>query len=148
VKDSQKERLYEWEDSWHFWNVNTLSLVECRNVVRTACSKYSVPAPKVRQHNVRSMSFCIPTMNIISLQAVAPKNFGGKNLATCLHESAHLIVWFHCKSRPQDHGPTFLGIYLWLLEEARAAPANALYASARSFGLKWVARSPAWFMST
>lgn len=61
----------------------------------------------------------------------------GKNVATALHEAAHLIVNDLFSGAAQDHGPTFLGVYMWLLETAGVAPKIALHATARAHGLKW-----------
>lgn len=61
----------------------------------------------------------------------------GKNTATALHEAAHLIVSDLFGGNVQDHGPTFLGVYMWLLETAGVAPRTALHATAREHGLKW-----------
>ena len=61
----------------------------------------------------------------------------GKNVATALHEAAHIIVFDKFGDKPQDHGPTFMGVYLWLLTTAGVAPRIALEATARANGLKW-----------
>lgn len=137
--DSQQDALYEWETKWRDWNINSLTLSECRAAIRTACARYKVRPPAVKQHNLRSLSWSIPypAPGWISLQAVGPRGRGGKNLATALHEAAHHIVYALFGNRPSDHGPTFLGIYIWLLVEAEVAPASALYPSARAAGLKW-----------
>lgn len=58
-------------------------------------------------------------------------------MATAMHEASHHIVFKLCGYRVQDHGPTFLGVYLWLLERSGVAPQSALHASAREFKLKW-----------
>lgn len=137
--DPQKDALYTWEDQWRGWNLNSLTLPECRAAIRTACARYKVRPPAVKQHNTRAFSWSIPypTPGWISLQAVGARNWGGKNLATALHEATHHIVYALFGNRPSDHGPTFLGIYIWLLVEAEVAPASALYPSARAAGLKW-----------
>lgn len=76
-------------------------------------------------------------LNLISLQAVGPLDKGGKNMAVAMHEAAHHIVFKLCGWRVKDHGPTFLGVYLWLLEKSGVAPKAALHASARVFKLRW-----------
>jgi hypothetical protein len=135
--DPQKEDVYEWEDEWRAWSRNTHTLPELRAAIRTACAYYGVRHPKVKQHNLRSLSWSIAEYDLISLQAVGPLDRGGKNMATAMHEAAHHIVYKLCGHRPADHGPTFLGVYLWLLAAAGVAPESALFASARAHGLKW-----------
>lgn len=137
--DPQREALYGWEDEWRDWNVNSLTLAECRWAVRTACAKYKLTAPPVGQHHAALYSHYDTGLNRISLQAKSRRNVkcGTKNLAICLHEATHYILWRKWGDRVQDHGPTFLGIYLFLLNEARIAPLIALTASARAAGLRW-----------
>lgn len=136
--DPQKDALYEWEDSFWGWNRNLVSLAECRRYVETACAYYRVRPPKVTQHHVCSISWSIPSESVISLQAKGSKpGKGGRNIPTALHEAAHHIVYWTFGERVQDHGPTFLGVYLWLLEKADVAPAAALWGSAKGKGLRW-----------
>lgn len=137
MPDPSTEKVYEWENSWPQWNYNSLTLDGCRQLIHLACKQYGIEPPTVTQHNVRSLSWCIPTRRIISLQAVGPNNRGGKNASTALHEAAHQIAWDGFGNKIDDHGPTWLGIYMWLLEKAEVAPAVALHATARAHGLKW-----------
>lgn len=73
----------------------------------------------------------------MSLQGGKRFRQGGRNVATAMHEAAHHIAWHLHGERIQDHGRTFLGIYLDLLVRAKVAPRVALEASARSYKLKW-----------
>lgn len=141
ISDPQKEILYSFENEWRDWNVNNLSLTKCRAVIRQACKEFKVPPPKVRQH--QTMAYSWHSKDVISLQAkggktpVPGETVGGKNRAISLHEAAHHIADHFFKNRIADHGPTFLGIYMWLLIEWKVAPASALHASARKAGLRW-----------
>lgn len=148
--DPQIDPLYAWEEAWVDWNTNSLTLAECRSVIRTACKKYGVAPPPVRQHKTTAASYCEVVERHVSMQAVGLRKHphrGGKNKSQSLHEATHWIVHHYCGERPQDHGPTFLGVYLWLMGAARVAPISALTASARAYGLKWVHRPPSWFKS-
>ena len=136
-RDPQRRSAYAWEDTWPLWHVNTHTLAECRFIIRVACKRYGIAPPAVRQHGVRSLSWCIAEEDCISLQAAGPRGRGGKNVPTALHEAAHYIAFKLFGYRIQDHGPTWLGVYLWLLAAARVAPRVALNASARAAGLKW-----------
>ncbi len=135
--DPWKEVVYEWEDSWPGWGRNHISLKACRALIEHACDEYHVEHPDVTQHHERSMSFSVPTQEYIDIQGGKHKAKGGRNVATALHEAAHHIAYALHSDRIQDHGRTFLGIYLDLLIRAKVAPRVALEASARSFGLKW-----------
>ncbi len=135
--DPSRDAVYAWEDSWREWNQNTLTLTECRSLVRRACRAYRIAHPTVKQHG-DGLSWSVPSLKKISLQSESrtPGN-GGKNKATALHEAAHHIAFHRYGERIQDHGPTFLAIFMGLLVQFGAAPAEALAASARKHGLRW-----------
>lgn len=135
--DPHKEDVYRWEDSWPGWGKNHIAFKHCKTLIDSACSAYKVPCPKIIQHPKRTFSWSMPTKDLISLQGGAARGPGGRNVPTALHEAAHHIAWHLHGDRIQDHGPTFLGIYLDLLSRARVAPLLALESTARSFGLKW-----------
>ena len=141
AEDPHRKDIYAWEDSWYEWNCNTCSLADCRRVIRKACARYGVPAPRVRQHPLTA-TYSIPLYGVVSLQSSGrtPER-GGKNYPVALHEAAHIIV-HHRHPRAQDHGPTFLGIYMWLLELNKIAPPVALHASARKHNLHWKIEAP------
>lgn len=138
AEDPQREALYSWEETWGPWNFNSLTLTECREWIEQSCAYYDVPPPRVRQHRTREFSWCHVRMGVISLQGGKHRMRGGRNVSQALHEVAHWIVFqLYGDEKPQDHGPTFLGVYMWLLEAAKVAPRAALSASARQHGLKW-----------
>jgi len=141
-EDPQKEAVYSWEDAWEPWCRNSLTLTQCRDWIESACRLYDVPAPRVRQHRSREFSWCHIGLGVISIQGGKRDAQGGRNCATALHEAAHWIVFTLFGEQPQDHGPTFLGVYMWLLENSRIAPRSALHGSARHYGLKWREMGP------
>ncbi len=142
ASDPQKATLYAWEETWGPWNYNSLTLTECRAYIEHACRLYDVEVPRVRQHRSKEFSWCHILLGIISMQGGAHRARGGRNPSQCLHEAAHWIVYKKFGDTPCDHGPTFLGVYMWLMIEARLAPPSALTASARAAGLKWRQLSP------
>jgi hypothetical protein len=135
--DPHRLKVYAWEDSWPGWSRNHIGINACRKLIHTACDDYKVSRPAVKVHHVRSLSFSYPTEGYISLQGWAHEDRGGLNVATAFHEAAHHIAYALYGERVQDHGRTWLGIYLRLLVRGRVAPEVALKASLRSFGLKW-----------
>lgn len=139
--------VYEFEERFPWANHNNATLAFCRDAVRAACLIYGVEPPVVGQHNSRFMSWCMPSIRKISLQAGKPGDVrGGKNISVALHEATHQIVYDLCGDRADDHGPTFCGIYFYLLEQA-GWPRAAIYAVARECKVRWVARPPKWFQS-
>ncbi len=134
--DPQKEAVYAWETTWRPWNRWALTLPECRWVIEMACDKYGIAAPRVTRHFTKEYPWCDVKKRVISMSR------GGMNIPTCMHEAAHQIVWDYFGEAAQDHGRTFLGVFLWLLEWGAVAPRIALYASARAHKLKWRAMAP------
>ena len=145
AEDPYRQAVYDWENTWYDWNRNTLTLAQCRRLIRRACERYKVTPPRVRQHKRASMTYSIPEHGVISLQAADRNGYedrrGGKNPATALHEAAHIIT-HALHPRSQDHGPTFLGIYMWLLDKNAIAPPLALHVTARKHGLRWKVEAP------
>lgn len=136
-KDSQRKRVYLWESQWSDWNAENMTLAQAREVVHWACKKYGMRPARVKQHTGRAFSFA--QEGTISFRR------DHKNSAIALHESAHYIAdVIFADAHTEDHGPEWLGIYLWLLEGARVAPRIALHSSARAKRLRWV---PTWVMS-
>lgn len=130
VRDPHQKAVYEWEEDWADWNRQTLTLPEMRAHVRVACKLYGLKAPPVRQHPGRMMSYSLDDGSLISF------NHTHKNAAIALHEAAHYIAdRLHPGAQP--HGPTWLGIYMRLLERAEVAPRAALHHTARKHKLRW-----------
>ena len=139
--DPHRATVYAWEDEWN-WNYNTQGIKALRSLIRRACKRWKVKYPTVVHHHVRAISFSMPAVNYISLQGGDHEARGGRNPPTALHEAAHHITYVLYGEKVQDHGRTFLGIYLDLLVWAKIAPPLALYATARAHGLKWASLSP------
>lgn len=133
-KDPQREGVYEWETEFRDWNRKTLTLPEVREYVRTACAYYELEAPPIRPLPGKQYAY----LGMGEGWGRGHMGFSEWccNPAIALHESAHFIVGHLCP-RAADHGPTWLGIYMWLLEKAAVAPVEALAASARKHNLKW-----------
>lgn len=139
--DPQKLRIYAWEVDWHDWNIGSFNLKEMREAVGWACAKYGVKPPRVAQHADRQYSYSMGSPdNLISFR------LDQRNAAMAMHEAAHFIhgAIFGEDTLLADHGPEFMGIYLWLLEGYRIAPRRALHASAATRRIRWV---PTWTMS-
>lgn len=138
MKDPQGAAVYAWEDEWVDWNRPTLSLTEVREYVHEACRVFGVEAPVVKQHDGPAMSFSLTArLSEDSVQAVVDFRIDHKNPAIALHEAAHHICTVRHPRVTQDHGPTWLGIYMALLMLAKVAPKEALYATARKHKLRW-----------
>lgn len=139
--DPWQTKLYDFEGDWPAFNKGSLTLAECRKLHAEACEAYNVKPIPVHQHQGRKMSYQYtdpwnPGATYISLR------LDHKNPAVVLHETAHHICTQLFSWWLQDHGPTFQGVYFWLLARAEIAPIEALRASARQHGLRWRERLP------
>lgn len=135
--DPHQQSVYRWEESWPGWNHNQLTLKACRRVIEAACKHYQVVVPTVVQHAGGNYAWSMPTHDRISMQGGEHFARGSRNVPTALHEAAHHIGWHLYRDRIQDHGRTFVRIYLDLLTRAKVAPRTALEATLREHGLKW-----------
>ncbi len=140
-KDPQKEAVYDWEGEYRDWNRKTLSLSDVRAFVHTACAYYGVPPLPVRHHTGRAYAFSSDGGDSGKPYISVPD--WCMNPAVALHEAAHYITDTLFGNELQAHGPTWLGVYLWLLERAAVAPRSALRASMRKYKLK-AKKMPPW----
>jgi hypothetical protein len=136
--DPWSTAVYAFEDEWPSFGRGSLSLQQCRALVRAACDAYNLKAPPVRQHEGRAMSYLSVDDADVSKWFISFR-LDHKNTAIVLHESAHYIVdrTYGAHGTQQDHGPTWQGVYFYLLARAELAPVEALSASARKHGLRW-----------
>lgn len=125
--DPQRSRLYIWESA-NGWDANTIGPNKAKSLIISACKLYKVQPPEIMFHTTRQLPWSCPEENVISLQRDKYLN-----IPIALHEVTHHIVWHQYGARPQDHGPTFLGIYLDLLDR-NGFPS---YTSAKGNGLRW-----------
>lgn len=139
VDDPQKAAVYAWENGWYDWCRRSITVREARRVIKKACRMYRVPPPAVRSHRHGEWSYYHPDADVISFQ------YGQMNRQVALHEAAHVILFKICKQEAdeesdgnfEDHGPEFLGVLLYLLNEFGVAPLVALTASAKDAGLRF-----------
>jgi hypothetical protein len=140
ANDPQVLAVYRFEGRWLHWNEQNTTLTLCRQLVKKACQLYGVkPAvvtwgPDTEPYKPRSRpcTYFDPNTNRILLRK---RHW---NYAVALHEAAHCIAWHRFGHRAADHGPAWLGIYLWLLAANLTAPIVALEAAAALDGLEWV----------
>ena len=133
--DPQRDAVYKWESKFAGWNESKLSVSECRAILRRACRAFNVEVPLITTRKGRDCHYVYNRTNgkpdVIRLGRET-----GRNEAAVLHEASHHILR-KLNLGKMDHGPTFLGLYLRLLEMNEVAPRGALYAWARIHGLRW-----------
>lgn len=129
--DPQRARIYAYEYA-QGWDKSTTSFKKISALIKRACKHFNVEPPEVRLHDSDELSYSIPELNIISMQ-----KRGGLSPQIALHEVAHHICFMLCGHRAQDHGPSWLGIYIYLLERSKVAP-DDMREQLRSMKLRWV----------
>lgn len=137
MKDTQRKKAYDWEDSWEYSSLRGMSETGLRHWVRWACKQYGVKPPKVKLHwrVTGGTSFYWGETDTIEFRK------RHANVWTALHEASHKIADELLGEHLEPHSPHWLGIFMALLVKAGYAPRKALEASADAAGLKYV--SPA-----
>ena len=131
--DHQQDRVYKWEGTWPLWTRQGMSKAKCKDLVRKVSGLYRIPPPSLKFPDKRSVWAYYKTPNhYISLPRHA------RNASTVLHEMAHAIHWYILgESSHEDHGPEWLGIFLWLLCYFGVASEEAIIATAQLHRLRW-----------
>lgn len=134
---TMKQYRWQWEFSNIFDKPQALSLRRMRWIVSKACEMYQVKSPTVyKKRNASASSYYI-------YNTVRPDLAGSiqlipihMNIASLLHEVAHAIFWQRYSTREEDdHGPTWLGIYVDLLDRFYVLPKHASKPSLTKWGL-------------
>jgi hypothetical protein len=140
--DRQQKRAYAWEGTFRSFCERTTTRREVRRIIKAACRLYRIPPPVVQFRSMaggakmRLSSDYDPSVHTITM------GFTDCNHAIACHETAHAIT-DELYENVEDHGPEWLGIYLYLLEWCGVAPRTALRTSAKAAGLKWRNTMPA-----
>lgn len=144
MADAQRAAVYRWEWGWKDWRRANITQRQARQVMRTAERLYRLKPTTIqfRTSNKSRGKLMPSTYWEHGVVAFRPAHV---NIATVLHETAHAVehqLFGWDAPGYEDHGPRWLGIYLWLLWKFQVAPWEALTASARAAGLEW--RHPSW----
>ena len=147
MEDSQQRAVYAWEGLWHGWVNKSASQQAVRKAIRRAERLYRIPKTCIsfytkskNKEGVR-LGSRFDYVHPVGCIQLRPEHC---NIASGLHEAAHAVMAALLGWTPkgiEDHGPQWLGVYLFLLADAGLAPRVALEASARDAGLRWT--SPA-----
>lgn len=131
ASDPQRQKVYDWEHQWDDWNKKRISLKECRDHLHAACEMYGVDEP-----TLSPVGDCWGFSGYWQKENAIVLVRDHQNAASVLHEATHCIL-NTVAPKAQDHGPTFAGVFIYLLVAAELCPAEAIYASARKAGVKW-----------
>jgi hypothetical protein len=132
-KDRQCARVYSWGWSFADWNIKTLTKRQCRKWVKWCLKQFHLKkgsSPAVVFPPRAKYSSFEPEYH--ELQLIKKH----RNIPMVLHETAHYVQSILYGKTTEDHGPEFMGIWLYLLEAAQLCPKGTLTASAKSKGIK------------
>lgn len=129
--DPWQKAVYRFEDSWPEACADSLTIGQCRNLIRLACQAYRLKAPPVKLDKAAKLSYCYADGSGICLIPTQRNKF------VALHEVSHFIADRLHGQDTEDHGFEFQGIYFFLLSRAEIAPLVALQASVKDRGLIW-----------
>lgn len=140
IPDSQAKKVYEWQWKWAEFNRNhKLSKKDIHKRLNWACKKLKMAPPRrlrIRLLKRGSYSYFDPDQYELGF---LPQH---RNVPTVLHEITHYITFRIYGKTVADHGPEFMGTFLFLLESAGQWPVGVVYHSAREYGLEIDGASP------
>jgi hypothetical protein len=129
--DPWQKAVYGFEDDWPEACADSLTVGQCRDLIRLACEAYGMKAPPVKLDKAAKLSYCYADGSGIFLIKTQLNKF------VALHEVSHFIVDRLYGSDTEDHGFEFQGVYFFLVARAEIAPLVALQASVKDRGMIW-----------
>jgi len=143
VRDFQRSRLYKWERSQSWWEGNdwatpgSMSLPQCKALIKRATKRYGAWMPSVRDG--RGNRNASGSASVIKLPRWA------RSMPVVLHESGHAINSQRgTNGAPygDKHGPVFLRLFIQLLATYMKLDEADLVRSAKAAGLKVAGHQP------
>lgn len=128
--DRQGKRVYKWEQSWGQFTEQTLSRDGVREWAKWAYRKFGfLRVPRIIFDD-KSFSEYKPDGDFLSF------THSHRNIGIVLHEVSHAITTRMYGVTVEDHGPEFMGVYLYLLEASGEFPKHAMTDSAKRAKLR------------
>ena len=141
-KDMQKHPCYRWEaDFGNALYVNgknpskTMTEAEARSLTIDICQTYGVKLPKINFNKSGHCSYARGSSEVKYLMTANNNVNGG--LFTVIHETAHILDAAKGRTaKDMSHGPTFIGIYIKLLNRYANIDISFLEEKAKDHKLK------------
>ena len=141
-KDMQKHPCYRWEaDFGNALYVNgknpskTMTEAEARSLTIDICQTYGVKLPKINFNKSGHCSYARGSSEVKYLMTTNNNVNGG--LFTVIHETAHILDAAKGRTaKDMGHGPTFIGIYIKLLNRYANIDISFLEEKAKDHKLK------------
>jgi hypothetical protein len=134
-KDPQREEVYRWERNFRTqFLCHEMPLKAARQLIRDVCKEYKIKPPKLLRSRLGPKAY---TGAAWEAEVIEVNSSQAEFTAILLaHEVAHVICSAEGYEEP-DHGPVWLGLYLYLLDRYRIVPLCATVPSAKAAGLKF-----------
>lgn len=140
-------KQYKWQ--WEFTNIfdkpQKISMRRLRWAVNKACALYQVKPPTVNKRMTKhgaTSHYIYDTSKLHKPGRIELLSIH-MNLPCVLHEVAHAIRFQrYPKLKEDDHGPTWLGIYIDLLDRFYVLPKHASKPSLAKWGLSFKRITP------
>ena len=131
--DPQREEVYRWEKKCGtLWYLHGMKMGEARSLLRLMCKRYLVPTPRFK--TVEDAPYTAAAHGDVLVEVNRQR---AKPTALLVaHEAAHIICHNLAVDEP-DHGPTWLGVYIDLLDHFKILPRCMTEPSARKAKLKF-----------
>ncbi len=132
--DPQREKVYRWENGFGAVRTGDMGTRKFYSLLRTVSEDYGVVKPRAAgMHKCWKAwaAACLTEEKLLCFD----KGFCTAHIL--LHELAHYILDQYGFGSLPEHGPKWLGLYLYLLGRYKALPLSASIPSARAYGLKF-----------
>ena len=133
--DPQQHEVYRWERKYaQLFFSHAMPYKKAHGLAAAMANAYGIPKPRLSWRRARKESY----VAIAEGDEVIEVNTTKADFTSILvaHEMAHVIAHAYGVLEPA-HGPTWLGIYLWLLDRFLIIPKCASVPSAKAAGLKF-----------
>lgn len=130
MRDQQRKRVYEWENS--FRGDDLMPLEDCAALIRKATKHYKLRMPRVADGRGCRRALYADYKYTITLPKWA------RSPEVTLHETAHLITGNLFRGAPA-HGREFVGVFMYLLSKYAGYDIKELAKSANEQGVDFLA---------
>lgn len=133
--DPQREEVYRWERNFsNLFYEHKMRRRALHALSRAMAKAYGIPKPRMLRLKLGKTGYTGAAWEDHTVEVNTDRAEFTSMLVA--HEMAHVICYAYAVMEP-DHGPTWLGVYLWLLDKFNIIPADASVPSARKAGLKF-----------
>ena len=133
--DPQREEVYRWERNFsNLFYEHKMRPRAMHRMARAMAESYGVRKPRMLSLRLGRGSHTGAADGADSIEVNTDKAEFTSILVA--HEMAHVITHAYGIIEP-DHGPTWFGVYIWLMDKFNIVPADATMPSARKAGLKF-----------